>query len=789
MNNSVKLLLSERARHLIQRISSPLRNWDWPVAPYWLATALSALSFLMALSLLPAPLTAAHWFATAGVVLALIALASVPSIDEHSAAPKSGGSIFGERLENRLEQLQDVHWAITENETRLRDLLDSQDDMILRRDSFGRITFANKAFCEAFGVDPQKVVTSKFAPVVLDRDDSRSETVSEARSRAVELVETLFGPRWIAWEHLPRPHAGTLAETQITGRDVTAERDADVTLRDARDQAETANRAKSRFLAAVSHEIRTPMNGILGMAGLLTDTPMAPDQATYVRAIDQSAKNLLALIDEILDFSKIEAGKLVLNDEPFSLETTVQAAVELLAPGAEEKGLDLAWIIGPDCRAQFKGDAARVRQIVLNLISNAIKFTDQGGVLVTVARKPSETDNGRASLRITITDTGIGLSQPEQTAIFSEFEQTDAAIKRQRGGTGLGLTISMQLARAMGGDVTVVSAPGKGSAFTVSLDLEEVAGSDQPAEAAASTEVVLVASDRIIERQALILTVRNAGFKAVETSSADALGAIEEAAKAGRPLTRIIVDGDCDTELAGVMLERAKDLAGAVSVKGLVLVGTLGRKSLDAFRANGYDAYIVRPVRPQSLIDQLSDVPLERSSDANAAGQPANPGAAAADSHAKSKIKAALRNQRILLVEDNAVNELLARRLLEKAGCEVITATDGIEAVDMVDEVRTSGKPPFSLILMDVQMPRLNGVEAARTIKANYDADPAKKPCPPIVAITANAFAEDRQRYLDAGMDDYLAKPFDAQGLKALLERWAGAVPVRRRKSHTRGAA
>jgi PAS domain S-box-containing protein len=707
---------------------------------------------------------AAHLFATAAVVLSLIALATAPSKTAHHTK-QPGSSIFGERIENRLEQLQDVHWAITENETRLRDLLDSHDDMILRRDSNGCITFANKAFCEAFAIDPKKVSGSTFEPIVIEREVVTTATgETDRRQRAIELVETSYGPRWIAWEHLPRAHLGTGTETQITGRDVTIEREAAADLREARDQADMANRAKSRFLAAVSHEIRTPMNGILGMAGLLSDTPLAPDQATYIRAIDQSAKNLLTLIDEILDFSKIEAGKLVLNDEPFSLETTVQAAVELLAPGAEEKGLDLAWIIGPDCEGQFKGDAARVRQIILNLVSNAIKFTDRGGVLVTLSRKPIGDTPNRATIDIRVTDTGIGLSSPEQTAIFSEFEQTDSAIKRQRGGTGLGLTISMQLARAMGGDISVQSAPGQGSSFTVTLTLDVVSVADRcRVSLPDGLGPILVTSDRLIERQAISIILKNHGLQAVESPIDQAKTSIEAAGQQGKPFTRVLVDGDCDPEMAAAILESAKDVAGAEAVKGLVLVGVLGRRSLEAFRTSGYLSYVVRPVRPHSLISQLvdhSDLPAPQLAD--------TPHAASVAANAIEPVT----KQRVLLVEDNAVNELLARRLLEKSGFEVISAADGIEAIDFADAIRSGTERPVAMILMDVQMPRLNGIEAALSIKAAYASDSKKIACPPIVAVTANAFAEDRERYLAAGMDDYLAKPFDAAGLRAVLARW-----------------
>src|SRR6516225_3358456 len=351
----------------------------------------------------------------------------------------------GERLERGVAALQDLHWEIREKEARYRDLLDNQADVLLRRDEDGRLTFVNRAFCCVFGMDASAALGRAFLPRVLSGDRPVPLVGgTSSRQRYVQEIETARGARWFEWEEhaVPAGDAGVV-EVQCRGRDITESLRAEVELREARTQAEAANRAKSRFLAAMSHEIRTPMNGILGMAALLADTRLLPDQRTYVQAIEGSARALLALIDEILDFSKIEADKLQLNCAPMVLEDCVQEVVALLAPKAHEKAIDIAWSIDPSLPRLLLGDEVRVRQIVTNLVDNAIKFTDSGGVSVTVGRAQARTPLAANTLAVSIAvrDTGIGIAAETLPALFAEFAQADAAARRRQSGTGLGLAI------------------------------------------------------------------------------------------------------------------------------------------------------------------------------------------------------------------------------------------------------------------------------------------------------------------------------------------------------------
>ena len=674
-------------------------------------------------------------------------------------------------VEQSLEKLKDIQWEIRENEARYRDLLDNQADVILRHDTEGRLTFVNQAFCRAFGLDPRAVLGQIFSPRVLAGETPAplAPGGSLRRQRYVQEIATTSGPRWFEWEeHAVPVDAVAVAEVQSLGRDITERRHAEAELKEARKQAEAANRAKSRFLAAMSHEIRTPMNGILGMTALLGDTDLTPEQRTYAHAIERSARTLLTLIDEILDFSKIEADKLQLNSTPLAIEECVQGVVELLAPKAYEKGIDIAWAVDPALPRVLLGDEVRVRQIVTNLVGNAIKFTDAGGVLVTVGqsrtgkRPPTETEAG---LVITVADTGIGIAAEALPSLFSEFEQAEAAVHRRQGGTGLGLAISRRLARAMGGDIQITSAPGSGSTFTATIRLKrfEGAAGRPPAPAPIGSHHVLLALDREIERQALRLSLEGAATPLQESAVAVAPALVAAAAAAEASFTTVIVDGSSGADAAWQLLACAR-VAGGDDVQGIVVLDTAAKADFAQFREVGFAAYLVRPVRPSSLLTHVGVVP-ERPVPL--------PGLVTSQ---PQRARAGGPARRVLLVEDNDINALVARRVLEKAGCGVQLAVNGRDAVEAMRRVLAGAEAAYDLVLMDVHMPVLDGLEATRLIKQLFAStgEGGTRAAPPIVALTANAFDEDRRRCLAAGMDDYVAKPFDRDELLRLLDHWCG---------------
>jgi PAS domain S-box-containing protein len=676
----------------------------------------------------------------------------------------------GERLERGLEELKDIQWEIRENEARYRDLLDSQADVILRRDGEGRLTFVNQAFCRVFGLQRSAVLGSVFTPRVISGEQPSALVPdgSVRQQRYTQEIETASGPRWFEWEaHTVSTGKSALAEVQCVGRDITERRRTEAELNEARKQAEAANRAKSRFLAAMSHEIRTPMNGIIGMTALLCDTELVPEQRTYARAIERSARTLLTLIDEILDFSKIEADKLRLNSAPLALGECVQGVVELLAPKAYEKNIDIAWAIDPATPRPVLGDEVRLRQVLTNLVGNAIKFTDTGGVLVTVApgrpgKEPVRADE--VEIAITVEDTGIGIAGEVLPSLFSEFEQADAAVKRRQGGTGLGLAISRRLVRAMGGDIAVMSQVGSGSTFTATVRLKRA---DEPAAWAASTAAasvrrVLLALDRPVERRALRLALQGHRIPLEEATVAGATQLVAQAAGEGAAFDTVVVDGRSGREGAAQLLAAAR-AARDGSVLGIVVLDTAAKADFGQFRDAGFDAYLVRPVRPQSLLTHMG----VRTNESDASPTQGK-------TERAFRLRTAKGMPRVLLAEDNDINALLARRLLEKAGCDVRLCVNGREAVDAFRRVLEGQEAAFDVVLMDAHMPVLDGLEATRQIKQLYGGQDGGLEPPPIIAVTANAFDDDRRRCLAAGMDDYLAKPFDPEELHGLLDKWCG---------------
>lgn len=780
------------------------------------AAVIGYLLLLLSLTLLPPPFGAAHVLAVLGTTMMGAAVWAFQHPSQQSTAiaepaDRNHLDALGARIEARFEQLQDLRWEVSERDAHYRLLLDAQADLILRMDSKGRLTFANRAFCELFEKDTVEAVGKTFKPEIVAGDSTAPSAVwsilgGAEPSLGHQLIATPKGERWISWQvHvLPHDDEGSV-EVELVGRDITEELDQKNRLDEARLQAEAANRAKSRFLAAMSHEIRTPMNGILGMAGLLRETELSEEQLTYVKAVDHSAGTLLTLIDEILDFSKIEAGKLTLRQDEFSLSDCVRDTIELLAPRAHDKQLELAWSLDLNVPERMIGDAARVRQIILNLLSNAIKFTDSGGITVRVEASPlteeganpshcgvvSGDSSGAMMIAITVDDTGAGMSKDDCARLFQEFEQSSAGQEHQTSGTGLGLAISRGLARSMMGDIHVESEVGQGSSFTARIVLQRAAShSDALATkslaASRSPRRVLLACDRTIERGVIADELKRQGADVVDVSFSEAPEAILASEKCGATFDNVVVEATADEVAAGDLIKTASVGNPNGSVTGTVITELSDRSRKAAFSQQGFESYLVRPVRPDSLIERIwCDKPDEaqaktvemdavRAGDKGQATRPRSRDGK--DSLSKRSNRSS--SQVVLIVEDNPINELLAVKIVESAGYEVLVARTGREAVEHMARARAGAARLPGVILMDIMMPGLDGVDASRMIKALY-AGNAGPDCPPIVALTAHAFEEDCQRYLDAGLDDYLTKPFQPEQLHAVLDRAFGGTGQR----------
>ncbi len=708
------------------------------------------------------------------LVLGVVLLASLA--DRKSETGNARLETLASRLDSSLEFLKDLQWEVREREARYRDLLDHQGDVILRRDADERLSFVNDAFCRTFVMEREAALGRVFhLPVLDDRDEQAFPgTSDERKSRVVELA-TAAGPRWFVWEDFPVVGPdGSISEIQSVGRDITEQRAAELALAEARDHAMTASHAKSRFLASMSYEIRTPMNGILGMTGLLLDTELSPEQRTYARAISTSATTLLSLIDEVLDFSKIEAGKIELRSAPFDIADAAQGVVELLAPRGRDKGLEIGWYAAPDLPKTVIGDEMRVRQILMNLVGNAIKFTDHGGVALTVGLAPGGPQGDNAILRFAVRDTGPGVPPTAIERIFSEFEQGEQGPARRHGGTGLGLAISKRLVDEMAGRIDVTSVPGAGATFTVDLPFATPAGVAQLGDdwpKPQTGERVLLVLDGAIEAALVGDLLVAMGASVARVKAKDAARTAADAAAKGIPFSALLTDkANVEAGAAQLLPLLGGALPSEHAARAVVTIDPSERGDLPRFRAKGFNGYLVRPLRPVSALTQLF---------AGAGQQQAGPADAClkllqappAGANAASGLA-------ILLAEDNDINALLACTVLEKSGARVVRARDGAEAVVKAgDELADGDGSGFDLVLMDIHMPDMDGVEAACGIRALYpdDAQPGAGR-PPIVALTANAFADDKAAYLAAGLDDYLAKPFEKQDLSALLARWRGGA-------------
>jgi two-component system, sensor histidine kinase and response regulator len=651
----------------------------------------------------------------------------------------------------------------------LASIVESSDDSIIGTDLDGRILSWNQGAEKLFGYTAEEALGKHITLLfpASDRIDYLKSITKIRRQEHIERFESVrMGKNGVPLDVSVilspiKDTTGRLLGVSAIYRDITASKRADAELIKAKDAAEAASRAKSTFLATMSHEIRTPMNGILGMTELVLESELTSEQRDNLQLVHLSAESLLTVINDVLDFSKIEAGKLEFESISFDVRDRLGEIMQTLGFRAHQKGLELIYDVHPDVPLALSGDPGRLRQILVNLVGNAIKFTEQGQILVDVALESIIADT--ACVHFSVRDTGVGIPAEQQEKIFEPFSQADQSMTRKYGGTGLGLTICSRLVEMTGGRIWVVSQAGKGSTFhfTAHLGVETLVSEEtRPLHPTLLRDLpVLIVDDNFTNRQVLSGIVTQWGMipTAVE-GGRTALLALEAAKDAGLPFPLVLLDGQMPEIDGFTLAQQIQDHPELVRTAIMMLTSADHIGDATLCRKLGISAYLVKPVRQSELLNlicrSLQQIPLSEGEIPKVRDAPW-----LADGPA-----------RVLVAEDNMVNQTLARRLLEKRGYTVTVVGDGRAALTAFS------RECFDIVLMDVQMPGMDGLEATAAIRQLEQTAGAHVP---IVAMTAHAFKGDQERCLAAGMDAYISKPIRQQELYSTIESFLDAGQVR----------
>ncbi|WP_051327321.1 PAS domain S-box protein [Desulfatibacillum aliphaticivorans] len=653
--------------------------------------------------------------------------------------------------------------ALIASEERNRALLEATPDAVTVYDKDAKVLYVNPAFEQLFGWTAEEVLGKPLDFVPSEERPKTDELIARMRKGESVLEEIkrytkdgrllyIRASASMFWDK-DRHFLGTV----VISRDITDRKKAEEALRKAKKDAETANIAKSQFVANMSHEIRTPMNGVIGMTGLLLDTDLDERQREFAETIQSSAANLLTVINDILDFSKIEADKLELESIGFDLRFTLEDVSDLLAIKAQAKNLEFVCMVDPDVPSLLVGDPGRLRQLIINICNNAIKFTREGEVVVRVVGEEIKED--KAYLRFTITDTGIGIPEDKQNDLFAPFTQMDASTTREYGGTGLGLSICKRLVQLMNGEIGVSSRPGEGATFWFSLPFQRQRQSREPlATASIQGRKILIVDDNATNRRLLSVLLETWGCRHEEAPDAqNALLKIKKAAlEEKEPYSLIITDMQMplmDGEELGRLIKNDPDLASS----SLLMMTSIANRG-DAARLSeiGFSAYLTKPIKQSVLFDCLQTV-----LGADTIPRPKEP-KPIITRHAIAEAKK--RRYRLLLVEDNLVNRKVALSILDNLGFRTDAVSNGLEAISALEN------QPYDLVLMDCQMPELDGYEATKRIRSAESR--VLNQGIPIIAMTAHAMAGDREKCIACGMDDYISKPVEPAALNQLVEKW-----------------